>query len=522
MMSKKLDFGEVSDELISIERGLTSFHPYKGKISFNLGIRMSPSEYSALAYQDLLNLYNKIGKIRKTSELIRGVSPVVKTKEIKEAETAIQEISREPSTLTIPAHNIEIKFESMEEPSLTHQEESVFKQSKPEKEFTINVGKSEEKFKTEIIDYNVPVPELGEIEKKEDGKSISPVVFESALREKKKKEEKRIAFEEELIGKELDSEEPKKVVDFPYIVAHVHPEITRFPSIEQDPDSLGLKKYNELISRLESSPEKLSKRELKTQMLALTKQLFREKLTSEREKIKKEIIRLRNILSTTKTTKKMEFRTILESFPNEFDSELWEYLTSMENIIYSSILESKRHFYRALSTLDPEDKQNRKKALELFSSDLTSLEAQASDFSEKTTSFLFKFHTALLKQIKKASTAIEIKMCNNLMLKINKEYKQKFTPVLNGLKSFTEITRIKASHDSGVLVNNKLKPLFDAIDLKEDFLLNYLQSKHKKKYDDYLKKKLSKMGSLTYARKMFLKEKGLSNELLSKYFCESG
>ncbi len=509
-----LDFDKISNKISTMEKSTLSHSPYAGPISLEEGIKISPSAYVGFTYEDVLNLYERIGKIRKTSEILSGKNTISskKTKEAKIAESAIKDISKESSNLTItePVESKEPLSKPLE-PEITFEKPT---ESHPPK--TIQEPEVPQTFEKE----NEEPPPLtldAEPEKEvHETKSISPIVFESELRKEKKEEEQRLIFEKQLETKELTPE--VKHLELPYLVSHIPPTIARFPSIEQDSQKLGLKKYDEIVGRMESVPGKMSKKEIKTQMLTLTKQLFKQKLTSEREKIKKEIIRLKNLLIGPKTTKKTNMTTIIKSLPNDLNLEVHEYSSSMNNLIYHSILKSKSSFYTALSKIPKDDGDSRKTAFELFSSDLSSLKKQSSEFAEKTSTFLKELHIVLLKQIKETSGSTEGKMCDELISKINTSYDSTFTSPLKFLNKLLDLFLLKAKNDSGISKNKSLQPIFETLDLNDENLLNYLQSKHKKKYKNYLDKEISKIEALSLARKLYSKEKGLSNELLSRYF----
>ncbi|MDD5023051.1 MAG: hypothetical protein PHU63_02680 [Candidatus ainarchaeum sp.] len=541
-MDENLDFDEECNKLLRMEKTLLPYSPNFEDSELKLGVKMSPSEYASLSYNDLLTFYERIGKIKKTSELL-GETQIVKTREVAEAENAIKEISKDHETLEIAevggtsileeisekkkAHikskELELRFERMDfEKKEEEEKEEVVELLPSEKapeieqipEEKIYEKKKIEKEEKPIVtdDLDVPAPSLDFEDEIEP--SISPVVFESVLEEKKTKK----VLAEKTIPVELSLPEPEKTeVDIPYLRSHKSPKISIFPSISQDPESLGLKRYEEFTNHLQSS-EVLNTRDLKAQMLSLTKQLFKEKITSEREKIKKEIIHIKNLLSAPTKSRKMDFKTMLQSIPNDFSHELSEYLGSMENIISNSIIDSYSLFNSTLEKIPEEDKNNRKFAYDLFSSDMNSLLEQSNEFSEKTLQFLIKLHSSILNQIKQTGGASEVKICNNLLSEINEEYPKKMSKSISFIKEFTELLKLKAAHDSRVNKMKELQPLFECIVLSEEQLLNYLQSKHPKYYQNYLEKKIGKLQALSYSRKMFSLEKGLSNELVNKYF----
>jgi len=551
----KYNFDEISDNILSIEQHLLKYTPYNNHEELEMGVKFSPSKYSMLTYGDLLNYYKRIEKVRKTSEIIESYG---KTKEVKLVEENMKKISEEQSTLEAPElknkgndekenrKKLELKFESTFENENENDEkqDDDYDNDKYDGEIgelKIDIGKPKKqnlKFESGF-ENNEELEDKDETEEKseklENGKDelvidedknkkeIGKVINKKGDIDKIDIPTPNINFEDSneplssvVFGKELNKIESSEKE----LKNHRTPELEIPIIIEKKPEKLAVERYQEISARVSTRSKTINDRELKARMLSLTKQLFREKYTSERERIKKEIIRLKNILSQpTSRGKKINLKTILGSLQTEFNSELNQQIRRVNNSISNEIEKSKTEFEKAVNGFGDED-DGKKKAFEMLSSDMNEITEQMEDIYTKLFSFFLKLHSGILEQVKSIASSSELKIDEKILHDMDKTYNVIRDKTISLIKIRINLIIIAEGAKYSLTKNNnkKIVPLIKTIEMSEKELIDYLQLKYPKKYKQYMDKKISKVEGGLYAMKMVAKKEGLSNELMSKYF----
>ncbi|MBN2478143.1 hypothetical protein JXB01_02515 [Candidatus Micrarchaeota archaeon] len=467
MAEKKEDFRSTSEKIYIMENKIIQPSEFKGEVTSDSTVVLSPEEYGDTTYEDMLNMYSRMDKIRKLSERFLKEEKITGTekKAAEEAAKNIEKVAKEHSALEIEEAKAEkppIEPE-IEMPAVPAPEEKV--PEYPEKEV--------------VVPKIVKPPEI-----KEEKPPIEPV-----------------APLEEITAKDL-----------PYIASHKLPILPDYSLLSVDPDKFAEERFREIIQKTSKEVPKMNKKEIKSRMLELTKQLFREKSSAKREEIKREIVSLKEMLSSPlKGAKKPKLKDILIG---EQEIEFFNSRREFESLVRKEIRRLRKEFYEVADKIPKEDTENMRKAVSLMTADFNEIKKQASDNAEKISEFFINAHSAMLElasKEEKIRTEKEIEKIKQYCPAEMSITRRVFSDYADGIIE-------KASYDTGISADENLKPLYQAYDMSEEQLLNYLQSHLSKKYGEYEQNRITKQEALVYALMKISEEKGLSNELLKKYF----
>ena len=406
--------------------------PYSGSLEIKRVIDFAPEDYANASFDDLLNQYERVGKIIKTSRLniySTGVSPKlsIQTKakggevEVKQVEVKLKEISeaslhkveemknelekepqlKAPEQVTT-SFEFEREWETVQKPEFEPEPESKLEsESKPETSFVQEEHeKLEEEFTSEKEEAKEKEKELPDFSHEE----ITDVAKEAGVktatgRKELKPLERALARVRERKGLapgRLGAPSPSIP---PALEAAVQSpsESTVFETIQQT--------FNAEWGTERDEPK------IRRKMLELTKELFREKSTSRREGIKQQIVVLKNMLITPaiavpentaerKMEKKMEkpktlmeriraaegvsystslFATLSNTLSSEFSSKIDSFGSDSEK----QISVARENFQSALSGISEDDSGSRKTAFDKFVFEMTKVNEQLVTESEK-------------------------------------------------------------------------------------------------------------------------------------------
>jgi len=462
-----MDFEEAVKNAKKIESKALSSTKYDGAIDIIRAIDLDPEEYEDLDYKGLVNLYERLEKIKKASSAmyIHAPSTEVEKEEVKEVEERVKEISSEAIE--------EIKEEMVEKPP----------EEKPVPEKPIEYG---------AIEFEKPVFE----EKKE-----------TAFKEPEKIEEELVPPKEEV---KLEAPPP-------------------LPPILTEANEAGEQKFTEIEEHFKRDVKgKMDEITVKKKMLELTKELFKEKSVRKREKIKLEITVLKNMIiggkKPTRKKVKTDQNALFETIVATQIAEKGKVKDSISTSYRKKIENLKTAFYEEISKIPVEEREKRNAAYEKFVFKLTSVSEHLPSETKKYADYLTKKHDSevekLEKTLKKGDKSVEKKA------KERKDktavYEKEFEQLNNSLQKTIEVIMEKTGHD--ILGEEKKTPetevsntVYEINETDVGTLLFFLHSKDPEYYKKYERKKISKSDAVRRAKILMAKEKGLSEDMISKY-----
>lgn len=501
------DFDAAVDEAKELEKSALSYTAFRGKIELRKELDMAPSDFADYSYINLINLYERAEKIIKASGLeIYKVPPtppkkkmVAKTEEIeskvkeitgealKSAEELGKELEKEPIE--------EVKPEEVAKPA----EEIEFERLAPE-EFA-------------PIEEEIP-PEIEKPEEIELEKEI----------EIEKPEEKP----EEVKPPEIKPEKKPKAAKPPTIVP---------PVLRKRAEEAGSKKFVDTEQQIMATlGEKVDEASLKKKMLELTKELFKEKSVKRRERIKLEITVLKNMLRRKvkaprkgmeeKEVKGRLLETLIATQIRELASTKDKLLTDYKHQIDTLRMQ----FQEKAASLPEDDLAGRKEAYEKMVFELTSLAEQLPQAVLKHQNYRKEKHETEMKKLRSSLGKKEEKLmgkADERLETIEKEYAKEFATARAIVKKQIDTvietsSRIAFKEEKVPVEEAKTQDLIREInDADEGTLLYFLHGKDPDFYRKYERKHLSKQEAIFRAKALMAKEKGLSDDMISKYFSET-
>ncbi|MDD5171678.1 MAG: hypothetical protein PHF60_01430 [Candidatus ainarchaeum sp.] len=522
-------FVDVVSEAKRLEKKLVEYAPYQDDIHIARTMDMEPRDYMDLTYPDMVNLYERNHKIISTAGLgilttkAQAAAPAAAPVKTGEVETRLREMTTE---------TLQKAEEVAKEPIVVEREAPPVQAEEEHKETQIEF---EERPAT-----RAPVEEKIEIEREE---KPAPEIEEEKPKAEPEKEEAREKAPPQLerpperpLPKVLEKEEGPKVevpMQRKVIVATVP------PALKESPDAAAARRYTQMKEQIVATlGESADAATIKKKMLELTKQLFKEKITSKREEIKLQITALKNMLAGAQTggrtaagAKKKEATTNARLFQSMLESQQTELAHTKDSIIDSynkQVSEIRKKFYDDIATT--EDPVQRKKIFEGFAFSITTLVEQLPEVVTKYKDFTTKKHTAEMEKLSDSLVESEKdirKAVEDRMAFIKKGYGDEFTSVRDMIardignlidKAGTEVLKT-AEEEKPTPGEAKAEELVTEInETEEGTLLYYLHTNDPEYYKRYEKKQLAKAEALLRAKQLIAKEKGLSDGMVKKFF----
>jgi hypothetical protein len=528
-------FVDAVSEAKRLEKKLVEYEPYQDEIHISRTMDMEPRDYMDLTYPDMVNLYERNQKIISTVGL--GILTD------KAQATA-------PAATPVKTGEVEIRLRQMTTETLQKAEEVAKEQISLEREAPPPAPVEEKHKETQIEFEERPASRMPEEEKIEIEREERPAPeIEEEKRptvEKEEAEEKAAPHPvverppERPLPKVLGREEGPKVeapLERRLIVATVP------PALKENPNQAAARRYSQMKEQIVATlGESADEATIKKKMLELTKQLFKEKITSKREEIKLQITALKNMLAGTYAggravagAKKKEATTNARMFQSMLESQQEELAQTKDSIIDSynkQVSGIRKKFYDDIATT--EDPMQRKKIFEGFAFSITTIVEQLPDVVAKYMDFTTKKHTAEMGKLgdsladgeKDTRKAVEDRLAS-----IKKGYGDEFASVKDMIardignlidKAGTEILH-KAGEEKPAPSESKARDLITEInETDEGTLLYYLHTNDTEYYKRYERKQLAKAEALLRAKQLIAKEKGLSDSVVNKFFGRMG
>jgi len=507
------DFETAVEDAREIEKSAQPYTTYKGKIEFAKVIDLYPKEFADYTYADLINLYERSEKIIKTESMTFGATKATPAAVKKEVAKKTEEVEIKVRAITTEAlTTAEMLGKEMEKPI----------EKKPE-------IKPEEAPPSEEIELERLAPEEFEFEREE--KKPEEKIEEKAAEIEIEKEEKREILPEKIEAK------PKVPVAGPIPIekpaAKPAPAIP--PILRERAEEAATKRFEEIEKQIMATlGGEVDETSLKKKMLELTKELFKERSVNRRERIKLEITVLKDMLSGKAPKKGMVGReakdSILETLVHTQKTELASVKDKLLTTYKNQVDTFRQKFQDDIAQLPESDKAGRKSSFEKFVFELTTLGEQLPAAVSKYQDYVKEKHES---EIRKFSTSLGkgdetlTKKSKDRLGQIDDEYAREFAMVRNIVKKNVDAIIEASGHavfgkEQVPAKEIKISEIIEEInDMDEGTLLYFLHTKDPDFYKKYERKHLSKQEAIFRAKAMMAREKGLSDDMVKKYFSET-
>ncbi|MEW6036143.1 MAG: hypothetical protein AB1529_06010 [Candidatus Micrarchaeota archaeon] len=519
------EFQGAIDEAKRLERKMVEYAPYEGDITIERTLDLEPKDFVDLGYADLLNMYERSRKIISTvgMGILATEGAAAPGGEAPKAETTeVESKLREMTTETLKTAE-EVAKEPM----------SVEREAPP-----------------------APVPEAA---RPEEAPHVREIEFESKTAEaapekpaiELEKEKPAPAVEMELPHEAAppapvqEKPEPRPApmpeapVEKKMIVAAVP------PSLRESPDKAASRRYEQMEEQIRAAVgERADEMTLKKKMLDLTKQLFKEKSTSRREEIKVQITVLKNMLAGGPAPKAAAggrkaaaaapggdaHIKLFEAMVSTHQGELSQTKDTIIDSYNKQIASIKKKFYDDIS--GTEDAAKRKQIFEGFVFSVESLVEQLPEVLSKYKEFTSKKHAAELERILASLGPDELETkakVEERLTRVRANYEEDFAAVKGivgrQIENLIEVAGseiFKKPEEKPPEAEAKAHEIVKEInETDEGTLLYFLHGKDPEYYKRYERKQLSKAEAIFKAKELMAKEKGLSDNMVRKYFSQT-
>ncbi|MFH1393555.1 MAG: hypothetical protein ABII71_01940 [Candidatus Micrarchaeota archaeon] len=541
------NFHDVQDDAKKLEKKALEYKPYTGDVRVEMAVDLSPQEYIDMNYRDLLNLFERTEKIRSAAKLdIYGAEAMAaektpipaanETEKSEEVESRLKEMSTESVEM---AEKIGVEMRKDQKNAAEGKPEAA---RPPEVERPKSQGIEFETIPAEERERAGKKPKEGMAAEEEGPEAIE---FET-LERKEHPEIELETPEKEEEPKKPEAAEPRAEQKIEKKMVIAIP-----PILQEDPDEAASRKFEEIEGTVKGAlGENVNETELKKKMLELTKQLFKEKSVNRREEIKAEIAILKNMLGGKavkgtaakgkKVTDTMANAQVLDSLVKSQESEIASTKDKITGPFREQLNTAKARFYESMKGLS--DEKEKKERYEALVFTLTSLSEQIPNIVEKYEDFLMKKHMAELKRLQESLGTKDTKTASTAGKRMN-EIESSYPEELSSIRNIVtkEIDNVIEAAGREVFVEKdekkeeeiETKPkkedkatqdqdrIFEINEMDEGTLLFYLHSKDRDYYKKYERRNVGKAEALLKAKALMAKEKGLSDDMIRKYFSES-
>lgn len=472
-------FQESIEEIKAIEKNAVPFEALKTEESVGL-LQLKVPEIEELSYADLVNQYEKVEKILsiyKSGMLIRGspAEKIVEQKVVKEIEIEMQKNTQE---------------------TLVKAQEIAQVKEAPKPETTIEIERDNQN----TIEFEKPSqdkPQRSEMLEREDftQKKEEKIEIDTPIEiQKAQEKEEKIQTPNVAIEKITGSGDEKRVPEF----------------LESKPSAPRI-----------VLPANMGEKEIKMRMLELTKQLFKEKITSKKEEIKTEISMLKRLLSGEKIEEEQtgttaEMPVLLDAVLDKYNTEANAKADEIDEKYNDQLNKLREDFWSKMNAAknDKEKKEEYEKLVTQIKDIIEKIGTECdSELSKITTT-----EKSELSKIKEAAAQQE---------KINssiKEYTNEFEAVKIGiakeLDALIDNATAKVFGESSIEDSKGVEVIEEIDEMTPTALLNYLKANKPEIYKKYEKKALSKSKAVLSAKIAIAKEKGVDKKIIDKYFPE--
>lgn len=462
-----MNFQESVEEAKNIEKNALPFQAQTKDDS----AKLLELETQRTEFTDLLNQYEKVEKIisiYKSGILIKG-TPQIKEEEKKVAKEIEIEMQKNTEKTLVTAQEIAQVKESPKP------EIELEKETKPEIELEKDSPKS-----SDIIEREVP-------------QSREEMIIEKpkpAIVAKEEKIETR-----EPIRRDSEREE-RKVPEF----------------LEETAPKQKI-----------TLPSNMSEKEIKIRMLELTKQLFKEKITSKKEEIKMEISMLKRMLSGESEAPEETRSLSAEKQPIIIDAILEKYTNEANSVIdeiderYNDQLNKLREEFSIKIGSAKNDGEKKSEFEALVTKIKEIIEKIGSEIQEKRDMIVSKERSEL-KDMQESQERQE--QIEKSIKAYSEEFEEVKISIAKELDALIDSATAKVFGEASVEDSKGVEEIEEIDTMTPTALLNYLKANKPEVYKKYEKKQLSKSKAVLKAKIAIAKEKGVNKKVIDKYFPE--
>lgn len=542
-MDEEEQFESLVEVAKGVEENALDHIAYSGPLEIKRVIDLSPEKYASMNYDDLLNNCDRISKVIKASRL-DIYSSSSKTEPVVAAADIEQNIKKITDESINAAAQMSKEIENAPEIKSPEKVEDTF-----EFEQTLEVEHTSEEKKNDEFEFET-------LEKTEEKKPTFEKIEEERIEEKKVEPTLELEKEAEppqiievkteapkMREENLQTGEKKELKPLQRALQRmrerkagiVQPETPPALSVPEEPKNV----FEEIRNTFDSEwGEERNEDKIKRKMIELTKELFREKSSSKREDIKRQITVLKNMLASgeeikgRKTVKKEEQQYssgLFSALSGTLDSDFASKMNYFSSNVEKGINAAREKFQNSIVDIPEEDKESRKTVLDRLVFELTSIGEKANADMDSFLDDTTKKHLAAIEQFEQSSTDNSSKeKAEEKKGALDAKYKKE----VELLKSSIH-TRINAMIDdlSKGLIISEIKEtkkeknqeetsaiISEIAEMDEGSLLFYLHSQDLNAYKSFEHKRISRQEAINMARKLFAKEKGLSDSVIDKHW----
>lgn len=326
------------------------------------------------------------------------------------------------------------------------------------------------------------------------------------------------------------SQETKEVIgeatEIPYLTKHERISLAVPPLLSVPPEKAAEEKYAEMEEKVPTAVEKANEGEIKKRMIELTKELFKEKSLNQRQKIKEEIARVREMLSRKADLPKRTVSYATSLFNAMEVAQKMEIADAKDKLAgeYKENLAKTLNAFSSSLKLTKGDEE-RKQIYDIFASDLEALRGQVEALSDRYESFFLREHAAELEKLRSAAS---LKSDKYVMEKAGERAKEiKFTYAAEFLaledavrKELSSLAKTKRHEALEARMSEEMEKVLSIVNMKEDELLKYVHARHQDRYYEFEQGKMGKLELLAEARILMAREAEIKKDIINKYFGE--
>jgi hypothetical protein len=279
---------------------------------------------------------------------------------------------------------------------------------------------------------------------------------------------------------------------------------------------------------------------IKRKMLELTKELFREKSSSKREEIKRQITVLKNMLAVPaepkkgKVAKEEKYSSgLFSAVSGAMDSEFASKISAFSSGAEKQISAAKERFKNSLVDIPEDDAGARKGVLDKLMFELTGIGEQVDAKSGAFIEEILEKHIDMISQFEQSLTEKD-KVSADKADEKKEGLKAKYEKEMELLKTsiHTRINAIIEESSRGLIVSERKETkkekgkeeasniINEIAEIDEGSLLFYLHAQDLNAYKSFEHKRISRQEAVNLARRIMAKEKGLNEEVINKHWGE--
>ncbi len=566
------DFYSAAEQARNIEKSAQPYTAFKGKVEFEKVLDLEPADFADYTYADLINLCERADKIIKTSAGMgmygapAGAKAAPTPAAKKEMKAKTEEVESKVKALTTEAlsgaekmgremetpiaagkpeakpPSEEIEFERLVSPPLELERDLMpQKEEKPaerpaEIELELLGGNKEQPAEKELEIEKPPEAKPPESpEEKELPEELPRVPEEKELPREKIPQVRELPEEKEL-PKEVQERPAPRPVARP-LAAPERPVAPVPPMLRERAEQAASRKYLDIEQQITASlGQEVDEASLKKRMLSLTKELFKEKSLNRREQIKLEITVLKDMLARKakpvgKGMAEKEVRgRVLETLVSTQKTELADAKDKILSSYKAQMDTMRQKFQDAVGSLPEEDQSGRKAEFDKLTFQLTSLLEQLPGAVSKYQDYVTQKHESEIRQLKSSLGPGDeqlVKDSDARLKAIDDDYAKEFSAVRAIMKKQIDATietssRVAFGKEGVPAKEAKVQDLVAEINEMDDGTLLYmLHGKDPEFYKRYERKHVSRQEAIFRAKEITAREKGLSDDMVRKYFSET-